>query len=288
MGRQDEHDDDNREASAEEISTMANLTAQALEAGAMTFSSNRIPLHTSIHGDPVPGTFASYEELAAILRASNRNGEGLFQVAPAGSMGEDPDAPLREFKLFERLSKDTGCRITFGLGQITGNGKLWVDMLDRLEKANASGARLTPWVASRPVCVMFSTQGFTPFEDCPTYRELKSLPVMKRVAAMATEEVRGKILSEQPADHVLSLLIGMNLGNTYPMVYEPIYEPQPEDSLAAEVRHLGNEDSGAIANFYDKLVTIGQQSQGKGFLSVYLSGLQMPCRTVHGFTPNLC
>ena len=125
MGRQDSNDDGNREASSEEMDRMAALTADAIDAGAMAISSNRIPLHTSIHGDPVPGTFASYEELSCLMRAANKNGEGLFQVAPAGSMGEDPEAPLREFDLYKRLSEDTDCRVLFGLGQITGQDTLW-------------------------------------------------------------------------------------------------------------------------------------------------------------------
>jgi N-acyl-D-aspartate/D-glutamate deacylase len=238
MGRKDDNDDGNREASAAEIQAMSELTQEAIAAGAMAFSSNRIPMHTSIHGDPVPGTFASYEELSSLLKAANKNGNGMFQVAPAGSMGEDPDAPLREFALYQQLSNDTGCRVLFGLGQITGQDTLWKEMLKKTEQANSEGAKLTPWVASRPVCVMFSIQGFTPFEDCPSYQALKSLTVMERVAEMAKPEVREKILSEQPQDHVLSLLIGMNLTASFPMPDKQLFEPGPEDSVAAIAKFM--------------------------------------------------
>lgn len=272
MGRQDNNDDGNREASRAEIETMAKLTTEAVVAGAMAISSNRIPLHTSIHGDPVPGTFASYEELSSLLKAANINGKGLFQVAPAGSMGEDPDAPLREFALYEQLSKDTGCRVLFGLGQITGQSDLWQTMLEKTEEANSSGAKLTPWVASRPVCVMFSVQGFTPFEENPTYQALKSLPAVNRAAEMAKPEVREKILNEQSEDNVLSMLIGMNLTNSFPMPDKQLFEPDPVDSVAALAERDGTISNGAVAVFYDKLVEIAVQTQCKGFLSTYLSG----------------
>lgn len=272
MGRKDQHDDGNREASKDEIDAMAKLTAEAVNAGAMAFSSNRIPLHTSIHGDPVPGTFASYQELASLLKAANCNGQGLFQVAPAGGMGEDPDAPHKEWHLFEKLSKDTGCRIAFGLGQITGNDKLWIKTLKMTEQANAEGAKLTPWVPSRPVSVMFSIQGFTPFEDCPTYQTLKKLSVIDRISAMATADIRQKILEEQPEDHVLSFLIGMNLKNSFRMVDQPIFEPEPDQSLLAIAEKNAHIEAGAIAVFYDNLVEVGQLSEGTGFVAMFLSG----------------
>ena len=90
MGRQDSNDDGNREASSEEIDRMAALTADAMEAGAMAISSNRIPLHTSIHGDPVPGTFASYEELYGLMRAANKNGEVLCDTGECDRVGPTP------------------------------------------------------------------------------------------------------------------------------------------------------------------------------------------------------
>jgi len=272
MGRKDDNDDGNREASAAEIEAMSELTQEAIGAGAMAFSSNRIPMHTSIHGDPVPGTFASYEELSSLLRAANKSGNGLFQVAPAGSMGEDPDAPLREFALYKQLSDDTGCRVLFGLGQITGQDTLWKEMLKKTEQANSDGAKLTPWVASRPVCVMFSIQGFTPFEDCPTYQSLKSLSVLERASEMAKPEVREKILSEQPDDHVLSLLLAWNLTASFPMPDKQLFEPEPKDSVAAIAERDGSMANGPVAVFYDNLVSIAHESQGTGFVTTYLSG----------------
>lgn len=275
MGRQDENDDGNREASSDEIERMAAITTEAIEAGAMAISSNRIPLHTSIHGDPVPGTFASYEELSSLLKAANKHGQGRFQVAPAGSMGEDPDAPLREFALYEQLSQDTGCRVLFGLGQITGQDTLWKTMLEKVEQANKNGAKLTPWVASRPVCVMFSVQGFTPFDETPTYQSLKALSPVERADQMATAEIREKILEEQSDDHILSLLTWMNLANSYPMPDKQLFEPESSDSVAAEAQRASIDVtaiSDAVAFFYDRLVAIAVQTQCKGFLTTYLSG----------------
>ena len=272
MGRQGKEDDGNREATPAEIERMASLTAEAMEAGALAFSSNRVPIHMSIHGDPVPGTFASFEELSSVLSAANRTGNGLFQVVPAGGMGEDPDGPLREFALYEKLSKSTGCRIAFGLGQITGQDKLWIEILERTQQANREGARLTPWVPARPVSVLFSLQGFTPFEDCPTYQSLKSIAPTKRAEQMARPETRKQILFELPEDHVLSVLIGMNLGNSFAMPDRQIFEPGPDDSLASIARREGRLEEGAMAVFYDELVGIGLASQGTGFVSTYLSG----------------
>ena len=62
----------NAPASAAQVEQMASIVREGIAAGAVAFSSNRLPLHTSIHGDPVPGTFANEDELLALLPAVRR------------------------------------------------------------------------------------------------------------------------------------------------------------------------------------------------------------------------
>ena len=86
----------NEVATAEDVRAMARIVREGVEAGALAFSTNRLPLHTSIHGEPVPGTFASEDELLALMQGLVEAGSGLLESVPAGAMGEDHDAPLRE------------------------------------------------------------------------------------------------------------------------------------------------------------------------------------------------
>ena len=51
------------DASDEEISKMSELVTEAIEAGALGFSTSRTVLHRDIYGKYVPGTEASSEEM---------------------------------------------------------------------------------------------------------------------------------------------------------------------------------------------------------------------------------
>ena len=106
-------------ATETELAEMARIVAEGTEAGAVAFSTNRLPLHTSLSGVPVPGTFADHRELGAMM--DELSGRSLVEVVPAGSMGEDPDAPIREVELFRRLSEETGRAITFTMVQVHAN-----------------------------------------------------------------------------------------------------------------------------------------------------------------------
>ena len=77
----------NEAATAKDIGAMAALTAEALDAGALGFSTSRILGHQSINGDPVPGTFATEDEVFAIGRAMQRSG-AVFELVPGGSVGQ--------------------------------------------------------------------------------------------------------------------------------------------------------------------------------------------------------
>ena len=63
-------------ATAAELAEMARIVGEGTQAGAVAFSTNRLPMHTSLSGVPVPGTFADHEELAAIMGALDGHSSG--------------------------------------------------------------------------------------------------------------------------------------------------------------------------------------------------------------------
>lgn len=69
------------QATPEEIEQIATLAGQSVKEGAIGFSVNRHPGHTLPDRRPIPGTFASREELLAIAKAVGAHG-GIMQVVP--------------------------------------------------------------------------------------------------------------------------------------------------------------------------------------------------------------
>lgn len=120
----------NEAASAEDIALMAKLVREGVEAGALGFSTSRTIVHRAIDGEPVPGTFAAEDELFGIGQALAAAGTGVFELAPAGIMGEDLAAPDRELDWMLRLAELTGRTVCFGLMQHDNVPNDWKRLLD--------------------------------------------------------------------------------------------------------------------------------------------------------------
>ena len=98
----------NEPATPEDIAAMAALVKEGIAAGALGFSTSRTIVHRAVDGEPVPGTFAAEDEIFGIGQALKSLGAGVFELAPAGAMGEDLAAPEREVALMRRLSAAIG------------------------------------------------------------------------------------------------------------------------------------------------------------------------------------
>src|SRR4029450_7538706 len=85
----------NEPATPEDIAAMAAIVKEAIEAGALGFSTTRTLAHRAIDGEPVPGTFAAENELFGIGRTLGEVGRGVFELAPAGIDGLDARDPCK-------------------------------------------------------------------------------------------------------------------------------------------------------------------------------------------------
>lgn len=224
----------NQPATSEDLATMAALVKQAILAGALGFSTSRTLIHTAIDGEPVPGTFAPEEELAALARAILAAGRGILEWVPRGVGGEDRAALTEDMKLMRRIAA-TGCPVTFLLAQNNSDPDQWRDQMRTVEEAVRAGERLTPQVFARPICTLFSIAGDHPFTFLPSYAPLKDLPVAERLHAMRDPEVKRRLLAEtDPNTTGMSLLYQNPLiwQRTYPMGTPLSYTPAEKDSIA--------------------------------------------------------
>lgn len=191
------------DASGDDLAEMSRLVGEALEAGAVGFSTSRTVGHRSLWGDPVPGTFAAAEELLAIGEVMRRLGRGVFEMIPAGTVGQlaslggEVTTQEAEHELMTRFAEVSGRPVTFTLVQSPDfDPDLWREILRRTDVANASGARLRPQVSSRPIGFLTGLSAYHAFMRRPTYMALAHLPLEQRVAMMAKPEVRAAIMAE--------------------------------------------------------------------------------------------
>ena len=172
---------------------MKQLVKEAIAAGALGFSTSRTIAHIAIDGEPVPGTFAAEDELFGIGSALGEFGTGVFELAPAGSAGEDIVGPKKEVDWMRRLSAAIRRPVTFALLQVDAAPELWRELMDESLRAVAEGADLWPQVAGRATGLLsghFTT--YSLFDLVPAYQELKAkgLSPEEFVEALRTPEVR--------------------------------------------------------------------------------------------------
>ncbi|MDQ1396867.1 MAG: N-acyl-D-amino-acid deacylase, partial [Acidimicrobiaceae bacterium] len=139
------------DASVEEIAMIAKLTQEALEAGAIGFSTSRTILHRSKHG-LVPGTAAAPDELLAVADAMAAAGHGVFELV-SDQAGMEP-----ERSWLVEVARRTGVTVTYALAQTPYAPQAYKEALADADRLAADGVRMVPQVSSRPTGMLFGLQ----------------------------------------------------------------------------------------------------------------------------------
>ena len=234
----DERGANDEPATDEDIARMAELVAEAVRAGAVGFSTNRLPSHMSKDGRPVPGTNAADEELYAIARAVSEAGGRVFQSVSAEAIGANPGGYRQEVDRLTRISLDTGLRTTMSLSQNEANPELWREVLGWVGESNAQGAVLVPQLAGRPLGLLLGFTTRSQFDGRPSYDEVSGLPLAERVVALRDPERRARVLSETSSAGLASF-ISMMGAKLFALADPPVYEPAREDNLDAVAAAAG-------------------------------------------------
>jgi N-acyl-D-aspartate/D-glutamate deacylase len=247
----------NEPANEDDIEAMAKIVHEAIAAGALGVSTSRTIAHMAIDGEPVPGTFAAEDELFGIGRALGELGTGIFELAPAGALGEDLAAPDREMAWMRKLSAAIDRPVTFALTQNDHDPESYRRMLELASEAVGEGARIRPQVAGRPVTLLLGLQTFHPFAYCPSWGQVGIKKTLaERVAAMKDPELRRKLVAEaQTPDPAMQQFL--DPAKAFPLGDPPNYEPDPSTSIAARATAQGRD---VYDLYYDLLMEDGGEA----------------------------
>ncbi len=257
----------NEKATPKDIEAMAVLVREALQAGALGFSTSRTILHRAKDGELVPGTSASEDELMGIGRTLGEVGHGVFQVA-SDLLPEDA-----ELAWMKKLSRETGRSVSFACLQNGVVPDQWRKLLAACEEDATLGGHITPQVAQRPAGMLLSFESTVhPFVFFPGYQALAHLPVAERLERLADPEVRASILGAAPdfsGYEGVVAIIATGFETMFPLGeapdYSPDYEPGPEKSIAAIAEREGRSPHEVA---YDLMLDRG----GKGIIYLPLLG----------------
>jgi N-acyl-D-aspartate/D-glutamate deacylase len=223
------------EASPADLAAMRDLVRDALQAGALGFSTARTFLHKYDERKYPPGTFATEDEVMALGSVLGEVGHGVFQ------MTANHPAMEQEIPWLEQLARHNRLPVLFNLQQTDPAPDVWKQLLTVLDRARDAGVPLMGGISGRPLGILFSWQSsLHPFIYHPSFQALQHLPLEQMLAQLRDPQVRQRIMNEQVGlrDRRAETLFG-SFHKIYPLGDDPDYEPLPEHSVAAMAQRSG-------------------------------------------------
>ena len=240
-----------------EIDEMERLVFEAIEAGALGFSTSRTYVHRSRNGDSIGTLSATEDELMGAARALKRAGRGVIQLISDAYLTPDDAFAERELELIRTLTQACGGKLSFTVQQTDDAPDRWRFISDRVEAMTRDGLPVSMQVAPRPLGLILSFAAtVNPFFLTPSYRALLSLPLEARLLKLAEPDVRAQILKEHAVGDApgMTAVILRGFTKMFRMTDPVDYEPLVENSLQADADARGIDVAGHV---YDVLLEEG-------------------------------
>jgi N-acyl-D-aspartate/D-glutamate deacylase len=217
------------EATADDIASMRRLTAEAIAAGALGFTSSRTLNHRSINGDPTPSLTAAKAELIGIAAGVRDAGGAVIEMI-SDFKGLD-----EEFETLMAMVDAANSPMSMSLAQgLNPNG--WRKIISKIEAANASGRVVRGQVAPRAIGITLGLSASrNPFSSCPSYRTISDLPLPARVEKLRDPAFRAQLIGE--AESAFSEQSFFDQLWCIDANWD--YEPDPAHALGAIARQKG-------------------------------------------------
>ena len=239
-------------ATAEDIAAMRALLREALQAGAAGFSTGRTDNHRTARGLETPASEASAAELTGLASTFEGLGHGVVQLVSDFDLLRGAERFDAEFDLVEALARASGRPLSMTWLQRDPGGEQWKAIRARVDAAVARGLPLHLQTAARGIGVINGLDAsFHPFMGFPGYKEVASLPLAARAAALRDPARKARILAEKserisgdgtpvpPLVDILLARIELIAGRMFPLLEQPDYEPGVMQSFFVQAKQRG-------------------------------------------------
>jgi N-acyl-D-amino-acid deacylase len=192
-------------ATDDDVARMVHAVKEAIQAGAMGFSSSRAGTHVTPDDTPVASRIAEWSEIDALVGAMAELDAGIFQIGPDVSSGPGQRAFLDRLR---QVALQSGRPVMFGTiatrqGEAPNSYRYQLDYLDR---SIAAGARMFGQTTTKSINAIFALKSYLPFDVLPAWKELRSLPLDEQKRRMADPAVRARLVADEatmkPRDNV--------------------------------------------------------------------------------------
>lgn len=174
------------QATPAEQQQMAQLVGEALDRGAVGFSTNRFKSHVLPDGRPIPGTFADIEELLQIAQEVGKR-NALFQT-----VGMKPDH-------MKYLADNAGCRMLFN-STLSGveHDESGIERRDMVAKLS-EGRDISGVAQVRGSGMLLGLQSLLPIGG-PVSEQLGLLSIEEKLAALEDADVKSRFIAAAKED----------------------------------------------------------------------------------------
>ena len=183
-------------AGEDDLRAMETELRDAIQAGAMGFTTSRSISHETPDRRPVASRVADWSEVRRLVNVMGDLNAGIFELA-----GENTDRALgfeearRDYhtRLLD-LAVESGRPITFGLFSRKDAPGVYKDYVKLLDDTAAAGGRMFAQVHSRALSAILSFKTQTPFDKLPVWSEIRKLPLAEQKAKFQDPAIRARLV----------------------------------------------------------------------------------------------
>ncbi len=180
-------------ASEADLIAMSQHVKDALDAGAMGFSTSRSQAHKTSDDRPVASRVADWSEVETIARAMAERNAGILQISV--DVRGTPEEVRNRYGQLKTLSIESGRPVTFGMFSMRDVPTDWRYCLDLFETSASEGARMFGQVHTRELSIMLSFETRLPFDKWDVWRDIRALPLKEQKRALGDPDTKKKLIA---------------------------------------------------------------------------------------------
>ncbi len=183
-----------RTATDDEITAMRALVRQALDEGAIGFTSSQLELHVAHDGRGVPSNHASPDEVVALASVLGEVGRGTIEFIPRTFLDGYSD---EDRALILEMARASGRPVNLNtLTKLPHAPEGWKRSLEFARDAHRQGLDIHPMFAANRQGAHFRLANTFLFDEMPSFRDHLTLPSPRREERLRDPAVRDQMRKE--------------------------------------------------------------------------------------------
>ena len=170
-----------RAATPEEVEAMRRIVGEAMDVGAIGFSTSHAASHVGAYGRPIPSRLAELSEIWTLAGELGRRGVGVIEATWG------PDLFVDEFAA---LAKAIDRPVSWAAIMATRRNPEYAP--DVVRRTKAAGGFVRPQIAGRAIVVQIMLTDPGPFGNVPSFVEVLALPHAERATRYRDAEWRAR------------------------------------------------------------------------------------------------